>query len=79
MFLHYAQQQKILYIAQIKPLNMETSLSVSYTRLSILFIERHRDFRYFVLNFSDLEGNLFIHHAVILTYVIVSGVLFCIV
>ena len=30
LLLHHAQEEQVLYIAGIKPLNMETALAVSY-------------------------------------------------
>lgn len=60
MWVHHSQQLKIFYIAKIKPLNMQTSLSVSQINLfSILLVNLFSNIKYgFII--LDVENHLYV-------------------
>lgn len=63
MLLHYVQQPRIVYIAGIKPLNMEMCLAVSSDTISndaLLKIYILNSFMSFY--FADIENLLFVSH-----------------
>lgn len=73
LFLHHAQQEQVLYIAKIKPLNMETSLSVSKWNLAMPFLRFHfsliydTDFDLILILNVNWQGNTRVNSIVVLS------------
>ena len=63
LLLHYAQQQQVLYVASIKPLNMETALAVC--RVIDYFVQDLKGMHFF-LHFSDSKDYLFVYNGLVL-------------